>query len=63
MTIKIADQFELWPTARLKRYERNSRIHTPEQVRGIAAMPAPIMVAGQPFVAANDDAFTARRRA
>ncbi len=37
MTIKIADQFELWPIARLKRYERNSRIHTPEQVAGIAA--------------------------
>lgn len=70
MTIKIADQFELWPIARLKRYERNSRIHTPEQVRGIAAsirefgFLAPIMVAGRPFtVAANDDEFTARRRA
>ncbi len=37
MTIKIADQFELWPVSRLKRYERNSRIHTPDQVRGIAA--------------------------
>lgn len=37
MTIKIADQFELWPIGRLKRYERNTRVHTPEQVAGIAA--------------------------
>lgn|GEM_PF-150798 len=36
-TIRIADRFELWPVEDLVPYERNSRVHDPDQVDGIAA--------------------------
>ena len=36
MQIKIADRFELWPLKRLVPYERNSRLHSDDQVAGIA---------------------------
>lgn len=36
-TIRIADRFELWPLEDLVPYERNSRLHDPDQVDGIAA--------------------------
>lgn len=37
MTIRIANQFDLWPVDRLTPYERNSRLHPADQVAGIAA--------------------------
>lgn len=37
MKITIAEKFELWPVQALTPYERNSRLHHPDQVEGIAA--------------------------
>lgn len=35
-TVQMPDRIEHWPRARLKRYKRNARTHSPEQVQKIA---------------------------
>lgn len=58
-SIKVAQKFELWPVEKLVPYDRNPKIHSDEQVAGIArsietyGFNAPILVRGETIVAGH----------
>lgn len=54
LTVAMANRIELWPVERLVPYDRNSRLHSPEQVAQIAASIAEFGFTNPVLVDSND---------
>lgn len=67
ITPALARRIEIWPVERLRRYERNARTHSDEQVAQIAASIAafgfnsPILVDGDDGIVAGHGRLMAAR--